>query len=100
MMQDKNHTEYLQILLPLVDTLILTQPHMNRAATVDEMWQAVPRDTVKLCAIADSWEAYRQAHHVARPSDLICVTGSLFLVGEVLEYLTQPSSSMGTYEGW
>ena len=100
MMQDKNHTEYVQILLPLVDTLILTQPHMNRAATVDEMWQAVPRDTVKLCAIADSCEAYRQAHHVARPSDLICVTGSLFLVGEVLKYLTQPSSSIGTYEGW
>ncbi len=100
MMQDKNHTEYLQILLPLVDTLIVTQPHMSRAATVDELWKAVPRDSVTLCAIADSWEAYRQAHRIARPSDLICITGSLFLVGEVLKYVTQPSSSIGTYEGW
>jgi dihydrofolate synthase/folylpolyglutamate synthase len=92
MMNDKPHAEYVQVLLPLIDTLIVTQPHMNRAATVDELRHAVPREDVKICAIADPWEAYSQAHQDARPSDLICVTGSLFLVGEVLQHLTRPLS--------
>jgi dihydrofolate synthase/folylpolyglutamate synthase len=99
MMQDKNHSEYLHILLPLVDTLIVTQPHMNRAATVDEIWKTVPQDTVILYAIADPWQAYCHAQSVASPSDLICVTGSLFLVGEILENLFHSSSPLGTYEG-
>ena len=92
MMQDKNHAEFLRILLPLVDSLVLTQPHMNRAATVDELKQALPQDDLELYAIANPWEAYCQARDNADPSDLICVTGSLFLVGEILLHLTQPHS--------
>ena len=88
MMQDKNHREYLQIVLPLVDTLILTQPHMNRAATVEELKGVVPPDSVTLYSVPDSWEAYGQALQLANPSDLICVTGSLFLVGEILGHLS------------
>jgi dihydrofolate synthase/folylpolyglutamate synthase len=92
MMQDKNHAEFLRILLPLVDSLVLTQPHMNRAATVEELKQALPQDDLELYTIANPWEAYCQARDNAAPSDLICVTGSLFLVGEILLHLTQPHS--------
>lgn len=94
MMQDKDHAEYLRIILPLVDTLILTQPHMNRASTVEELRQIVPPGDAKICAIADSWESYCQAQHLADPCDLICVTGSLFLVGEILQHLSSSSSSL------
>ncbi len=94
MMQDKNHAEYLQILLPLIGSLIVTQPHMNRAATVDELQQAVPPGNINICAIADPWEAYCQARQRARLTDLICVTGSLFLVGEILQHLSCPPSPM------
>lgn len=93
MMQDKDHAEYLRIILPLVDTLILTQPHMNRASTVDELRQVVSPGDAKICAITDSWEAYCQAQHLADSRDLICVTGSLFLVGEILQHLSLPSPS-------
>jgi len=95
MMQDKNHAEFLQIILPLVDSLILTQPHMNRAATVEELEQAMPRKDLKPYVIANPWEAYCQAQDIAEPSDVICVTGSLFLVGEILQHLTPPPSPMG-----
>jgi dihydrofolate synthase/folylpolyglutamate synthase len=94
MMHDKHHAEFVQVLVPLIDRLIVTRPHMNRAATVDELLQAVSRDDVKVRGIEDPWEAYCQAYHVARPSDLICVTGSLFLVGEVLQHLTTSPSPM------
>lgn len=90
MMRDKNLQGFLRILLPLVDHLILTQPRMERAASVDELKHAVDREDLVPCLLADSWEAVCQAKEMANPSDVICVTGSLFLVGEVLNRLTQP----------
>ena len=94
MMQDKRHVGYIQILLPLIDTLILTQPHMNRAIPVDELRQAVPRDDVEIVSIKEPWSAYCRAHEMAKPTDVICVTGSLFLVGEVLQHLGALPSPM------
>lgn len=90
MMRDKNLQGFLRVLLPLVDHLILTQPRMERAASVDELKHAVDREDLVPCLLADSWEAVCQAKEMANPSDVICVTGSLFLVGEVLNRLTHP----------
>ncbi|MEO8324276.1 MAG: folylpolyglutamate synthase/dihydrofolate synthase family protein [Nitrospirota bacterium] len=90
MMRDKNLQGFLRVLLPLVDHLILTQPRMERAASVDELKHAVDCEDLVPCLLADSWEAVCQAKKMANPSDVICVTGSLFLVGEVLNRLTQP----------
>ena len=92
MMQDKNIGEFLEALLPLVHSLIITQPHMDRAMPADALAQAVPGDDLALCVIHNPWEAYCQARDSADPADLICVTGSLFLVGEILQHLTSPSS--------
>jgi len=89
MMRDKNLQGFLRVFFPLVDRLILTQPRMERAASVDELKQAVDREDVIPCLLADSWEAVCRAKDIANPSDVICVTGSLFLVGEVLNRLTQ-----------
>ena len=93
-MQDKHHAEFLQIILPLVDSLLITQPHMDRAATVDELLQVVSRKDMKLSVIADPWEAYCHAQEVADASDVICVTGSLFLVGEILQHVHASHSPM------
>ncbi|WP_342347105.1 folylpolyglutamate synthase/dihydrofolate synthase family protein [uncultured Nitrospira sp.] len=90
MMRDKNLQGFLRVLLPLVDHLILTQPRMERAASVEELQHAVNREDLVPCLLADSWEAVCQAKEMANPSDVICVTGSLFLVGEVLNRLTPP----------
>ncbi len=87
MMQDKNLGEFLQVLLPLVHSLILTQPQMDRAVPADILAQAVPSHDFELSVISSSWEAYCRVRDTADPSDLICVTGSLFLVGEILQHL-------------
>ncbi len=95
MVRDKQHAEFIRILCPLIDTLILTQLQTNRSMTVDELQQVVPQDQVELRAIADPWKAYGKALDLATPVDVICVTGSLFLVGEMLKHFEQPNSSMG-----
>jgi len=94
MMQDKHHAEFVQIILPLIDSLLITQPHMNRAATVEELVQVVSRKDLKLSVIADPWEAYSHAREVANAADVICVTGSLFLVGEILQHVHASHSPM------
>ena len=94
MMQDKNCGEFLRVLLPLVNSLIVTQPHMDRAMPADALAQAVLRDDLAFCVILNPWEAYCKARDSADPSDLICVTGSLFLVGEILQHLAPPHSPM------
>jgi folylpolyglutamate synthase/dihydropteroate synthase len=67
---------------------------MDRAMPADVLAQAVRRDDLALCMILNPWEAYCKARDSVDPSDLICVTGSLFLVGEILQHLAPPHSSM------
>jgi len=83
MMRDKDRTGFFRLLLPLVDEVVLTQAGLSRAATVQEMRQALPHwplpvheETVPSAAVA-------AARRSARPQDIILVTGSLILVGEV-----------------
>lgn len=96
MMHDKQHAEFLRILCPLIDTVIVTQLQMSRSMTVDELQHVVPQDQMKLCMMSDPWKAYCKALEMATPADVICVTGSLFLVGEMLQHLTPPHSSIGS----
>ena len=91
-MQDKNLGEFLRVLLPLVHSLIITQPHMDRAVPADVLAQAVQRRDLELSVIPSPWEAYCRVRDTADPSDLVCVTGSLFLVGEIIQHLASSES--------
>jgi dihydrofolate synthase/folylpolyglutamate synthase len=93
MMRDKNYKEFFRILMPLADRLILTKPRMERAAPVEELKQAIDREQQGIDLIPDSWQAFCHAQRMADVSDLICITGSLFLVGEILQSLHHPGSS-------
>jgi len=83
MMRDKDHRQFLEPLLPLVSELIVTQADMARSATVREL-RAVAGDRLPRCHDSPvAAEALVLANTQAAPHDLICVTGSLMLVGEV-----------------
>ena len=93
MMQDKNHAEFLRILLPLVDSLILTQPsHESSQRRSMSLRKLCCEMICRFAVIPNPWEAYCRARDSADPSDLICVTGSLFLVGEILQHFAPPHS--------
>ena len=83
MMRDKHPREFLAPLLPLVDTLILTQADLPRASTGSDL-RALLQDAAPSALVAVTpADALACAKHSAGPSDLICVTGSLMLVGEI-----------------
>jgi len=83
-MNDKRLEEIAAILFPAADRLILTQPNNLRAAKVAGL-QSLAAHTVngeKVTAARSVSEALKQAKDVTPPHGLICVTGSLYLLGE------------------
>ncbi len=84
-MSDKRLDEMAAILFPGVHRLILTQPNNPRAASVETL-QTMARSLIPVGRIISAprvSEALKQAHEVTPPAGVICVTGSLYLVGEV-----------------
>ncbi len=84
-MREKELAEIASILFPAARRLILTQPSSPRAATLEMLAAALPplgaaQTTVTLAQSLS--EALARAHQQTPSGELICVTGSLYLVGE------------------
>ena len=84
-MRDKATGEISAILFPAAEQLVLTEPQRPRAATVRELLRVVPvKDPPRSIALAPKVsDALTIALAQTPPGSTICVTGSLYLVGEV-----------------
>ena len=94
-MRDKRLAEMAAILFPGVNCLVLTQPDNPRAASV-EILQALAENFLqseKIFAVPKVSEALEKARKVTSADGQICVTGSLYLVGEVSAALYAASSA-------
>ena len=90
-MRDKPLDEIGSILFPAAEHLVLTSPQSPRAATPEELVRAVPvPPTSSTIALAPSVaDALRIARAHTPPGGLVCVTGSLYLVGEAKAQLAK-----------
>lgn len=85
-LQDKRIGEMLRLLVRPQDRLILTQAPTPRGASLDQILQELkplPEIAANSLLTADPRDALDQAERIASPRDLICVAGSLYLVGEI-----------------
>lgn len=94
-MRDKALAEMAAILFPAAHELILTGLDNPRAATTEMLTATVPVtfDQVRLHSASSPFEALRIARETTLPDGLICVTGSLYLVGAAQEIIRKPSDS-------
>ncbi len=82
-LKDKDYETMLKKLLPLGDRLILTSPDVERAMPPEALLPVACK-YLRRAEIADnSHDALKRALSIADQNDLICVTGSLYLVGEI-----------------
>jgi dihydrofolate synthase/folylpolyglutamate synthase len=90
-MRDKDLDKIAATLFPAADKLILTRPTNPRAATLDALATLdAPRDGNRSPVLAESpADALRAAVACTPPGGIICVTGSLYLVGEVKSLLAE-----------
>jgi dihydrofolate synthase/folylpolyglutamate synthase len=95
-MADKQVDKMAAILFPLAARLILTQPRNPRAARIEELRRLaenyVPEVSTELIPMSDT-----AMERALSSNGLVCVTGSLYLVGEVRQWLHQQLGQTGHF---
>lgn len=86
-MRDKAIGEIAEILFPLAERVIATRPDNPRAAAPGDIRQAAARTSSEILEVAEVPAALRRASELARPSGMVVVTGSIYLVGEAMRIL-------------
>jgi dihydrofolate synthase/folylpolyglutamate synthase len=84
-MRDKAISEIAEILFPMADRVIATQPGNPRAAMPEEIRQAAARTGTEIECVAGVPAAIERARQAALPDGVIVVTGSIYLVGEAMQ---------------
>lgn len=86
-MRDKAIVEMTEILFPLADRVIATRPENPRAASPEEIQQAAVRTGTQIEQIENVHHAVERARILAGAGTVIVITGSIYLVGEVLRII-------------
>jgi dihydrofolate synthase/folylpolyglutamate synthase len=96
-MEDKECRKIFAALAPLIDTLVLTRPRYQRAATVEQLRKAVKglkhfKGTVIESETVSA--ACETAVTLAAKSDAVLITGSIFTLGEAMEWLKRTDRNL------
>ncbi|MGQ9508294.1 MAG: bifunctional folylpolyglutamate synthase/dihydrofolate synthase [Thermodesulfobacteriota bacterium] len=92
-MKDKNYKAILRSLAPLADHIILTQPNISRAASPFLLQKALGQNGKKAEVIEGIQKAIDRGLSMASSKDLLCITGSLYTVGEARAYFLPKEGS-------
>lgn len=95
MVENKNHHDTFKHILPLADTLILTEPNYRAAKDAEELHQTIKGlieelglDPAPQVLVERDWkQALQQLLARTNESDLAVVTGTLYLIGDVRAYM-------------
>ncbi len=82
MMRDKDHRGFVELLTGLVDEVVLTQANLPRSATAQELQASLEGLLLHTHVVPSLSDAMALARQLAMSDGLVCVTGSLMLVGE------------------
>ena len=77
----------LKCLLPTAKRVILTRAKINRALEPQKLEALAKKITPRVTIISDVKKALEYAIKTASQNDVICVAGSLYVVGEAKEAL-------------
>lgn len=86
-LDDKPYREMMHHLLPLCRKVIICQPKTGRAVSADKLASAAKEIIADTEIIPDVGQALAHAMKTASAEDMICVAGSLYVVGEAKEHL-------------
>jgi dihydrofolate synthase/folylpolyglutamate synthase len=105
MLAPKNHIGYLRHILPLVDTLVITEPDFRKklasselAGKVDELLVSGITERQIEIVIEPDWKtALRRLKQMTEPGDLAVVSGTLYLISDVRSWILYQTDSE---KGW
>lgn len=79
------------LIAPLADVAIVTSPHHLRPLPASVLAEEVRRYVARVEVLEDRFAAVERALALAKPDDVVVVTGSFFLVGEIRDALQRKS---------
>ena len=88
-LRDKAVDEVAGLLFPLASEVVLTAPATPRAISAAQLEEIAAHNANQSTVIADAEQAFDYALSKAGPGDVIFVTGSLYLVGQLRHYWKQ-----------
>jgi dihydrofolate synthase/folylpolyglutamate synthase len=92
--QDKNYPAIIKLIVPQINQLILTMANNPRATPTEilakEASQYISKE--KIIETNTVPEAIREALRIAQEKEVICITGSLYTVGEAKAYFLKKGS--------
>lgn len=83
MMRDKDRRGFISPLLPFVSEIVLTQATLARSATVQELRATLHEWHGPVFEAVLPMDAMAAARNRAMPHDLVCIAGSLMLLGDI-----------------
>ncbi len=86
-LSDKPYETILKLLLPFCSKVVLTSPKIDRALPAETLLQHAEKIVSDARIIPDVGNAVLETIDAASPDDVICVAGSLYVVGEAKEAL-------------
>jgi len=91
MLGDKEIEKALEIILPMADEIIVTKPDSPRAGDWKYLASLALRylDSDKIHIEEDPIRAAREGLKRTRPGDMLCITGSLYMLAPVRKYLLE-----------
>jgi len=84
-LDDKPYSAMLKSLVPLCNRVILTSPKIDRALAPEKLYTIVKEIITDIHIIPDVDKAITYAIEAVTTNDVICIAGSLYVVGEAKE---------------
>ncbi|MCD5390870.1 bifunctional folylpolyglutamate synthase/dihydrofolate synthase [candidate division NPL-UPA2 bacterium] len=85
-LKDKEIERIVQELAPLAFKVLVTAPKTSRAARPEDIYKVAVKYNRNVAVVRDVEAAVRQALTEAKEDNIICVTGSLYTVGEARQF--------------
>lgn len=82
MLDDKERGHVVDVLVPGAKAVVVTKPDSPRSGDWRHLAGLAGRHTANIYLSADVGEALDQARNLTGPEDLLCITGSIYLVAE------------------
>ncbi|HDL19039.1 MAG TPA: bifunctional folylpolyglutamate synthase/dihydrofolate synthase [Bacteroidetes bacterium] len=89
-LKDKDFSKMLRTMNPFVDFYIAVTPNDERALPAGELREQIAKMGKRVVAGNSIIDGLKKAQRLAGPEDLICIIGSHFVAGEVINYYKNP----------
>jgi len=86
-LDDKPYVEMLNVLLDVCDHIVATQPEIDRSLPPEILGKIAREKIAKVSVIPEVEQAIQYAVRTTDPADVICIAGSLYLVGDAKKVL-------------